>query len=90
MRRKLLSDMPNAGACLGADRLGLRPTDTNTPAKFSGVELRTADQVALYKRQSPPHTTVLPIERLNLEMGHPVDSVHGEIRAVSLQWTPYE
>jgi hypothetical protein len=41
LRRTLLSDMPNAGACLGADRLGLRPTDANTRAIFSGV--RTED-----------------------------------------------
>jgi hypothetical protein len=41
MRRALLSDMPNAWACLRTDRLGLRPTDTNTRAMFSRV--RTED-----------------------------------------------
>jgi hypothetical protein len=37
----ILSDRPNAGACLGAERLGLRQTDQNTPAIFSGA--RTED-----------------------------------------------
>ena len=47
-------------------------------------ELRTADQVAFYTWQSLLHATALPIGGLHLEMGLPVDSVHGEIRAESL------
>jgi hypothetical protein len=53
-------------------------------------KLRMAEQLDFYTRQSLLHITVLPIDRLNLEMGHSVDSAHGEIRAVSLQWTPSE
>jgi len=47
-------------------------------------ELRTADQVAFYTWQSLLHTTALLIDGLHLEMGLPVDSVHGEICAESL------
>jgi len=51
-------------------------------------ELRAADQVAFYTWQSLLHATALPIDGLQLEMGPSVDSVHGEIRAESLQLTP--
>jgi len=37
MRRTLLSDMRKAGACLRADRLGLRLTDASTRTMLSGV-----------------------------------------------------
>ena len=47
-------------------------------------ELRTADQVAFYTWQSLLHATALPIDGLHLDMGFPVDYVHGEIRAESL------
>jgi len=40
--------------------------------------------VAFYMRQSLLHASTLPIDGLHLEMGLPVDSVHGEIRAESL------
>ena len=47
-------------------------------------ELRTANQMGFYTLQSLLHTTALPINGLHLEMGLPVDSVHGEICAASL------
>ena len=60
-----------------------------TLGKFSRVcEMRTADQEAFYTRQSLRHATVVYIDGFNLEMWLPVDSIHGEIRAESLQKTP--
>ena len=50
--------------------------------------MRTADQEAFYTRQSLRHATVVYIDGFNLEMWLPVDSIHGEIRAESLQKTP--
>ena len=90
MHRALLSDMRNAWACLRAD-----PSDCSWQKPSLGqscqvCELRTADQVAFYMWQSLLRTTALPIDGLHLEMGLPVDSVQGEIRAESLQLTPSE
>jgi hypothetical protein len=44
-------------------------------------ELKTANLVAFYTWQRPFHATALPIDRLDLKTGLPVDSVHGEIHA---------
>jgi len=52
--------------------------------------MRTADQVTFYTLQSLLHATALPIDRLHLEIGLPVDSIHGEILTESLQLTPSE
>ena len=84
MRRTLLSDMRKAWACLHADRLGLRLMEASIRAMLSGVELRTANQVAFYTWQSLLHATALPIDTLQVEMGLSFDSVHREIRAESL------
>ena len=84
MRSTVVSDMRKAWACLHAVRLGLRLTDASTPACCHVCELRTADLVAFYTWQSILHATILHIDGLRLEMGLPVDSVHGKIRAESV------
>jgi hypothetical protein len=55
---------------------------------FRVCEMRTADQEAFYTRQILLHATVVSSYGFNFEMWLPVDSVHGEIRAESLQKTP--
>ena len=81
IRRTLLSDTPHAWACLLANRHGLRSTNANTRAVFSGVRTQEGRPGGFYTRQSLLHATALHIDRLHLEMGLNVDSFHGEIQA---------
>ena len=87
VRRTRMSDMPHAWAPRTA-------TDGRpTPGQCCRLcELRTADQVAFYSRQSLLHATALPLDGLDLEMGGGFYfySFRGEIRTWSLQLTPSE
>jgi hypothetical protein len=63
--------------CLPADRLELRPTD----AKIWVSELKTANEVAFYTRQTLFNATGLHIDEFHLKMVLHVDSFHDEILA---------
>jgi len=84
MRRTLLSDMHKASACLHADCLRLWLMDTSTRAVLSDVQTEDGRPGGFLHVTEPFHATALPIDGLHFEMGLPVDSVHGEIRAESL------
>ena len=59
-------------------------TDASTRAMLSGVRNEDGRPVAFYTLQSLLHATATPFDGLQMEMGLPVNSVHGEIRAKSL------
>jgi hypothetical protein len=88
MRLTLLSDVPNARPCLRADRLGVRPTFANTRAMFSGVRSEGRPTRWPSTRGRGFFTPLSYPSTVSFVDVASVDSVHGEIRAESLQKTP--
>ena len=67
--------------CFLADCLGLRPTDANTRAMFSGVRTENGRKGGFIFATEPSSRHCLTHRRIALEMWLHVDSVHGQTPA---------